>query len=196
MKKLLVVVLFANLIYASDNTSLLSRRRNISLALQSEQLFENQEEPLSDLEFFPSAERRQRSREISLLSEEILRCDSNEKYEKLCENIKKTFDRYSGYMDRVDFVEVDGARQTGREVLNNLLVATLREVGKNKGFSLCELDSFETFDGGRIKRLQRADLHIRSKNSGCASQSSHHQKISDQIPLNSSQVFSEGSDSE
>lgn len=143
MKKMIIVLLVFGISYASDMTkqpSLSQRRKlNFNLELQPLPSSHDAEETTVVRETIPSPARRQRGREVSLLSQKILNCKTEEEFKSLCLEVDQICNKYRNYLDRVDFVEVDGPVMVGRDIVNNLLISGLRETAQNNHWSLLQL---------------------------------------------------------
>lgn len=185
MKKIISLLLIFGAIYSSDQQeeSPLARRRMLALGLllQPALSFKDLQEAQPDRECVPSPTRRQRGRDIGLLSQKILACKSESEFRDLCLEVSTFCNQYRDFMDRLDFAEVDGPAQTGREVLSNSLISVLRQTADIKRWSSSNLiPDLETesalnlapadhgggqlsardhhvSDDGRLTRLQRSD---------------------------------------
>lgn len=137
MKKLIGALIIGCIFSVSNYASLLSKR-NISLpALSVLQIVEslegsNDQEGFKDL---PSPSMRLRSRDVSLLMQKSLECYSSDEFEVNVTALLGFYKKHSDFLDKKNFVNVDGPEQTGREVFSNLFSA-YKECGIRNGYPL------------------------------------------------------------
>lgn len=153
MKRLIIILLVSGIIQTSEEKPQLSlaqrRMLTVGLVLLPATSFKDPQENRFGHENIPSPSRRQRGRDVASLSQKILGCKTDSEFKSLCSEVAEFCNKYREYVDRVDFVEVDGPVLTGKDVLNNSLISILRQIAQNRHWSLLlipDLEDITTFD--------------------------------------------------
>lgn len=126
MKVFITILLCAMSVYTINGNDS-KRRMKLSLALETEVLQDaNVFSPIGS----PCQERRARSREFLSLVKDIVQCGNESEFISQCGKVHELCAKYSNYMSRFDFVEVDGEPQMGRVVVNEQIIGLLENVAQ------------------------------------------------------------------